>query len=79
MSEPFIISIENNEPNIISLETSFIDNVGVIEIERFAAPSVNIITGLSPISVSDLPNIPVSKILDLDEYLDNYEFDCGTP
>lgn len=32
------------------------------------------------ILVSDLPdNIPVSKIFDLDEYLDQYEFDCGTP
>jgi hypothetical protein len=79
MSEPFIISIENTEPNIIALETSFIDNVGVIEIERFGTPSVNIIMGLSPISVSDLPDIPVSKIIGLDDYLDSYEFDCGTP
>jgi hypothetical protein len=35
--------------------------------------------GLSPISVSDLPDIPVSKIIGLDDYLDSYEFDCGTP
>lgn len=79
MSEPFTIVIENSEPNIISLETSFIDNVGVVEIERFSAPSVNILMGLSPISISDIPDIPVSKIIGLDDYLDSYEFDCGTP
>jgi len=78
MSESFSIVIENNEPNIISLETSFIDNVGVIEIERFGAPSVNIIMGLSPISISDIPDIPVSKIIGLDDYLDGYEFDTTT-
>jgi hypothetical protein len=32
------------------------------------------------ILISDLPdNIPVSKISGLDAYLDEYEFDCGTP
>jgi hypothetical protein len=79
MSESFNVIIENVEPNILVLETSFIDNIGVIEIERFGTPSVNILMGLSPINISDLPDIPVSKITGLDEYLDSYEFDCGTP
>lgn len=79
MSDSFVVVVENIEPNIISLETSYIDNIGVVEIERFNSPSVNIIMGLSPISLSDLPDIPVSKIIGLDDYLDTYEFDCGTP
>lgn len=79
MNESFSVIVENVEPNILVLETSFIDNIGVIEIERFGTPSVNILMGLSPINISDLPDIPVSKITGLDEYLDSYEFDCGTP
>lgn len=79
MSDEFQIFIENSEPNIITLETSYIDNIGVIEIERFDTPSVNIISGGTQINVSDLPDIPVSKIIGLDDYLDNYAFDCGTP
>ena len=87
MSE-FTIVIENIEPNIISLETSYIDNIGVVEIERFGSPSVNILSDKSTIATSDLPDIPMSKITGnlsvaridgLDTYLDDYEFDCGTP
>lgn len=79
MNESFSVIVENVEPNILVLETSFIDNIGVVEIERFGTPSVNILMGLSPINISDLPDIPVSKIIGLDDYLDSYEFDCGTP
>ncbi len=87
MSE-FTIVIENIEPNIISLETSYIDNIGVVEIERFGSPSVNIIDGYGIIGLEDLPDIPMSKITGnlsvfridgLDTYLDDYEFDCGSP
>jgi len=84
----FTVVVENIEPNIISIETSFLDNIGIIEIERFAAPSVNIVSSSSIIGVSDLPDIPFSKIIgnidvsridNLDNYLDEYAFDCGTP
>ena len=87
MSE-FIVVIENIEPNIISLETSYIDNIGVVEIENFGYNSVNIISDRDIISVSDLPDIPMIKITGnlsvaridgLDAYLDDYEFDCGAP
>ncbi len=87
MSE-FIVVIENIEPNIISLETIYIDNIGVVEIENFGYNSVNIISDRDIISVSDLPDIPMSKITGnlsvaridgLDAYLDDYEFDCGSP
>lgn len=79
MSQEFTIVIEDIGPNIIVVESSYIDSVGVVEIERFGAPSVNILTGLSPVTLSDLPDIPVSKLVGLDDYLDAYEFDCGTP
>ena len=84
----FIVSIENIQPNIISIETSFLETVGVVEIERFASPSVNILSRSAIIGVSDLPDIPFSKIVGnldvsrisgLDYYLDHYNFDCGTP
>jgi len=84
----FIVIVENTEPNIISVETSFIDTVGVVEIERFSSPSVNILSGGAIIGVGDLPDIPFSKItgnLDvsrisgLNNYLNHYSFDCGTP
>jgi len=84
----FIVIVENTEPNIISVETSFIDSVGVVEIERFSSPSVNILSGGAIIGVGDLPDIPFSKItgnLDvsrisgLNNYLNHYSFDCGTP
>jgi hypothetical protein len=84
----FTVVIENTEPNIISIETSFIDNIGVVEIERFGAPSVNILRESSIVSVSDLPDIPftkitgsvdVARISGLDDYLNNYTFDCGSP
>jgi hypothetical protein len=84
----FIVELETILPNIISIETSFIDYIGVVEIERFAAPSVNILSRSSIINVSDLPDIPFSKITgnidvsridNLGVYLDQYNFDCGTP
>jgi hypothetical protein len=75
----FTIVIENDQPDILLLETSFINNIGVIEIEKYDIPSVNIYTGLTNLSLSDIPDIPVSKIIGLAEYLDQYEFDCGTP
>lgn len=77
----FNIHIEDKQPDILVIETSIIDNIGAVEIERYSVPSVNIFTGFSSLdfSINDLPDIPVSKIIGLDAYLDQYEFDCGTP
>jgi hypothetical protein len=84
----FIVVVENTQPNIISIETSFLENVGVVEIERFSSPSVNILSRSAIINVGDLPDIPFSKIIGnldvsrisgLDYYLNHYNFDCGTP
>jgi hypothetical protein len=84
----FTVFIENLQPNIITIETSFLETVGVVEIERFSSPSVNILSRSAIINISDLPDIPFSKIIGnldvsrisgLDYYLDHYNFDCGTP
>jgi hypothetical protein len=84
----FTVVVENTQPNIISIETSFLDVIGVVEVERFLSPSVNILSRSAIIGVNDLPNIPFSKIIgnidvsrinNLDDYLDEYAFDCGTP
>jgi hypothetical protein len=83
----FTILIEDIEPNTITIETSFIDSLEVLEIER-ATSSVNIISQSNILGVDDLPdipfskitgNLPVSRISGLDNYLDSYPFDCGTP
>lgn len=65
-----------------------------IEIESTIGADLNdvyleIDTCTRPILVSDLPNeipidlivgnLPVDRIDGLDDYLDSYEFDCGTP
>ena len=84
----FIVVLENIQPNTISIETSFLDTVGVVEIERFSSGGVSLLSRSAIIGVGDLPDIPFSKItgnLDvsrisgLDNYLDHYHFDCGTP
>lgn len=84
----FTIIIENDQPDILLLETSFINDMGVIEIEKYDIPSVNIYTGLTALTASDLPDIQVDKIIGLDTYIENYladytfdieEIDCGTP
>lgn len=84
----FIVVVETQNPNIISIETSFVDSLGVIEIERQNTPSVNILGPNTIINANDLPEIPFSKVtgnLDvsringLSNYLNHYQFDCGTP
>lgn len=85
----FIIEITDPATNILEIETSFIDDVSNnIEIEIFDTFNLEIIN-TEKILISDLPdNIPMSMIIgDLDvarvsglaAYLDQYEFDCGTP
>jgi hypothetical protein len=84
----YSVVVENLEPYSLSIETSFVENIGILEIERTASASINILGPLAIINVSDLPDIPFSKITgnidvarisNLDDYLDNYSFDCGTP
>lgn len=84
----FILEIVDPQINLLEIETSFIDNVNNIEIERSESFNIELIN-TERILASDLPdNIPMSKIIGsldvarisgLSEYLDEYEFDCGTP
>ncbi len=80
----FIIEITDPQTNLLEIETTYVDIVNNIEIERSDSFNIEIVN-TEKVLVGDLPdNIPMSKIkkagIDgLDEYLDHYEFDCGTP
>lgn len=84
----FILEITDPQVSILDIETSFIDNINNIEIERSEAFNIELIN-TEKILASDLPdNIPMDKIVGnldvarisgLDDYLDNYAFDCGSP
>jgi hypothetical protein len=105
MSE-FIIEILDPQTNIIEIETSFIENLNNVEIERYETFNLEVVN-TEKILASDLPDdIPMSKIIGnldvsridglneyisdfaqvnvnnvigLDDYLNSYEFDCGSP
>jgi hypothetical protein len=72
----FNIDIIDQPSFIVDIETSTIENLPNVVIELIRD---------STIFINDLPdNIPFTKIkkndLDgVDYYLDNYEFDCGSP
>jgi len=84
----FVVEILDPEIKYIELETSFGNIVNNIEIERSSSFNIDIIN-TSKVLASDLPDdIPMSKIVGnlsvaridgLDDYLDSYEFDCGSP
>jgi hypothetical protein len=84
----FILEILEPTTNILEVETSFGTIVNNIEIELFDTFNLEIVN-TEKILAGDLPdNIPMSKIVGnldvaridgLDVYLDNYEFDCGSP
>jgi hypothetical protein len=80
MSE-FIIEILDPQTNIIEIETSFIENLNNVEIERYETFNLEIVN-TEKILASDLPdNIPMSKIIGnldvsridgLDEYITDF-------
>jgi hypothetical protein len=84
----FIVEIVDTENNIIEIETSYVDNINNIEIERYEVYNVDVIN-TEKILLSDLPdsypmnkiigNLSVYRISGLADYLDSYQFDCGTP
>lgn len=73
------VAVEHKNPDTVVVQTSITENNDFAEIVRTSSPSVIISTVSPTIKVSDLPNIPLSKLIGLDDYLDSYEFDCGTP
>ena len=80
----FIIEITDPTTNLLEIETTYLDVVNNIEIERSDNFNIEIVN-TEKVLVGDLPdNIPMSKIKktvidSLNEYLDHYTFDCGTP
>jgi hypothetical protein len=84
----FIVEIVDTENNIIEIETSYIDNINNLEIERYETYNVDVIN-TEKILLSDLPDsYPMNKIIGdlsvyrisgLSNYLNSYSFDCGTP
>jgi hypothetical protein len=84
----FVVEIIEPKINILEVETSFVDIVSNIEIERFDNINLQIVN-TEKVLASDLPddipmskivgNLNVSRIEGLDDYLDSYEFDCGSP
>jgi len=71
MSNDFSIEILDTT-NFIEVETSILDVINNIEIERYETFNVELSTNLAG-------SIFVSDVIGLDAYLDYYEFDCGTP
>lgn len=84
----FNIEILEPNTNFLLVETSFGSVINNIEIERSNDFNLEIIN-TEKVLASDLPDdIPMSKIIGnldvariegLDDYLNSYEFDCGTP
>ena len=84
----FVVEILDPQINYLEIETSFGNTINNIEIERSTSFNIDIIN-TSKVLASDLPDdIPMSKIVGnlsvaridgLDDYLDNYEFYCGSP
>jgi len=84
----FIVEITDTDTSIIEIETSYTDNVNNIDIERYEIYNVDIIN-TEKILPSDLPDTyPMNKIIGdlsvyrisgLNDYLNHYTFDCGTP
>jgi hypothetical protein len=84
----FTIEITDVQSNIIQIETSFVENINNIEIERYESYNVEVVN-TEKILPSDFPdtypidkiigNLPVSRVSGLNDYLNHYTFDCGTP
>ena len=84
----FTIELTDPQINILSIETSFIENLNDITIEVFDSYNLEIVN-TEKILVGDLPdnipmsmiigNLDVSRIDNLDEYLSEIPVDGGSP
>jgi hypothetical protein len=84
----FILEILEPTTNLLEIETSSGLISNNIEIQLFDSFNLEIVNS-ERVLASDLPDdIPINKIVGnlsvaridgLDDYLDNYEFDCGSP
>jgi hypothetical protein len=84
----FVVELLDPKKYYLDVETSFSNTVNNIEIERSSSFNIQIIN-TEKVLASDLPddipmtkivgNLDVARIDGLDDYLDDYEFDCGSP
>lgn len=84
----FIIEILEPTTNILEVETSYGSITNNVEISLYDSFNLEIIN-TEKVLASDLPddipmskivgNLDVSRIDNLDDYLDSYQFDCGSP
>lgn len=84
----FIIEILEPTTNILEVETSYGSITNNIEISLYDSFNLEIINTekvLASDLLEDIPmgkivgNLDVSRIDNLDDYLDSYQFDCGSP
>lgn len=84
----FILELTDPQTNILTIETSFIEDFNDVIIEVFDTHNLEIVN-TEKILVSDLPNnipmdmiignLDVSRISNLDEYLSEIPVDGGSP
>lgn len=84
----FIVELTDPQTNILTIETSFVEDLDNITIEVFDTYNLEVIN-TEKILVSDLPdnipmsmitgNLDVSRIDNLDEYLSDIPIDGGSP
>lgn len=80
-SETNIIELETStQHKTIEIETATIDSLPNITVEILSGDRVIVDVPDDSIPFSKISgDIPVDRISGLDEYLDSYAFDCGTP
>lgn len=84
----FIIDIINGENNVLEIETSYNNTVNNIEIEVSESFQLEIVNTEKMLR-SDLPdtfpmsniigNLNITRIDGINDYLNYYHFDCGSP
>lgn len=84
----FIIDIINDTNHLLEIETSYNNTINNLDIEISETFQIELIN-TEKMLPSDLPdnypmsritgNLHVTRIDGIDNYLDNYHFDCGTP
>lgn len=84
----FTIELTDPQINILTIETSFIENLNNVTVEVFDSYNLDIVN-TEKILVGDLPNnipmtmiignLDVTRIENLDEYLSEIPVDGGSP
>lgn len=80
------VNIENSiDNNIINVESAIVSNINNIEILKYNDYDLVLTNTVYANLPDEIPisrivgNLPVHRIENLDDYLNSYAFDCGTP